>query len=168
VAFLFTNILGFILYYSYTAAPPWYVELYGFEKDFSITSSEAGLANFDALFGIKFFHELYTRNSNVFAAVPSLHAAYPIISFYFAWKKRMKIASILFAAIVIGIWFSAIYTRHHYIIDVILGVLCSIVTLFVYEKIVLKTRINRWIDSYLNRYVATKKTGIYSQTFRTD
>lgn len=149
-AFLLTNILGFILYYMYPAAPPWYVETYGFEKNFSVPGSEAGLANFDALLGIHLFKDMYIKNSNVFAAVPSLHAAYPIISLYFALKKRLRLTSILFFVILTGIWFSAIYTRHHYIIDVLLGALCALTTLFVYEKIILKTRANRWINQYVD------------------
>ncbi len=149
LAFLLTNILGFILYYTYPAAPPWYVEVHGFQKDFSVASSEAGLANFDALFGFNFFAEMYTKNSNVFAAVPSLHAAYPIISLYFAWKKRMKLTSILFFVILAGIWFAAVYTRHHYIIDVLLGAVCSVITLIFFELVIMRTRVNKWVNKYV-------------------
>lgn len=147
-AFLLTNILGFILYYLYPAAPPWYVELYGFEKNFNIPGNEAGLANFDQILGVSLFHDMYGKNANVFAAIPSLHAAYPLITLFFSVKKRLKLASWMFLIILTGIWFSAVYTRHHYIIDVLLGAICAIATIAIYEKVILKTRISNWLDKY--------------------
>jgi membrane-associated phospholipid phosphatase len=148
LAFLLTNIFGFILYYLYPAAPPWYVELYGFQENFSIPGNEAGLANFDQIMGVQLFHGMYARNANVFAAIPSLHSAYPLITLYFAVKKRLKLASWMFLIILAGIWFSAVYSRHHYIIDVLLGALCAVATIIVFEKIILKSRINSWLDKY--------------------
>jgi membrane-associated phospholipid phosphatase len=153
LAFVITNLLGFVVYYLYPAAPPWYVEIYGFVKDFSVSPNAAGLINVDAILGVNFFENLYTRNSNVFAAVPSMHAAFPIISLYFAWRKRMKLTSLLFLIVSIGIWFSAIYTRHHYIIDVLVGAVCAIGTLLFYEKVLLKSRADAWIDNYVSRHL---------------
>jgi membrane-associated phospholipid phosphatase len=148
LAFLLTNILGFALYYLYPAAPPWYVALHGFEENFSIPGNEAGLANFDRILGISLFHGMYAKNANVFAAVPSLHAAYPLTTLYFGIKKRLRLASWVFFVILVGIWVSAVYTRHHYILDVILGALCAAATIVIYEKIILKSRINDWLNRY--------------------
>jgi inositol phosphorylceramide synthase catalytic subunit len=148
LAFLLTNILGFILYYLYPAAPPWYVALYGFEQNFSIPGNEAGLANFDRILGVSLFHGMYAKNANVFAAVPSLHAAYPVITLYFGIKKRLRHASWVFFVILVGIWVSAIYSRHHYILDVILGAFCAIATIVIFEKIILRSRINGWLNRY--------------------
>jgi hypothetical protein len=148
LAFLLTNIFGFMMYYAYPAAPPWYVELHGFRENYGIPGNEAGLANFDRIFGIQLFHSMYAKNANVFAAIPSLHAAYPLITLFFGIKKRLHLASWVFLVILAGIWFSAVYSRHHYIIDVLLGALCAIATIAVYEGIVLKTRINGWLDKY--------------------
>lgn len=148
LAFLLTNLFGFALYYLYPAAPPWYVELYGFSENFEIPGNEAGLARFDEILGVELFHNMYTRNANVFAAIPSLHAAYPMISLYFALRMGLGKASRMFLIILAGIWFSAVYSRHHYIIDVALGVLCAIATIIFYTRIILKTRINHWLDRY--------------------
>lgn len=151
LAFLLTNIFGFILYYLYPAAPPWYVELYGFTQNFNIPGNEAGLANFDSLLGISLFHDMYLRNANVFAAIPSLHAAYPLVTLYFARRLRLRVASWMFLIILVGIWFSAVYTRHHYIIDVILGALCAVFTLIIYNRIILRTKIDNWLEAYTRR-----------------
>lgn len=148
LAFLLTNIFGFTLYYLYPAAPPWYVELYGFQENFSIPGNEAGLAAFDHIMGVQLFHSMYAKNSNVFAAIPSLHAAYPLITLYFAVKKRLRLASWMFLIILAGIWFSAVYSRHHYIIDVLAGAVCALATIIIFEKTILKSRIDSWLEKY--------------------
>ena len=148
LAFLLANLFGFMLYYAYPAAPPWYVEMHGFAENFSIPGNEAGLANFDRIMGIPLFHSMYAKNANVFAAIPSLHSAYPILPLYFALKRKMWWAVGVFFIICCGIWGAAVYSRHHYIIDVILGILCALATIFVLERLVLKTRVDGWLDRY--------------------
>lgn len=149
LAFALTNLFGFILYYAYPAAPPWYVELHGFEKNFSIPGNEAGLANFDRILGVQLFHGMYAKNANVFAAIPSLHSAYPLVTLYFGIKKKMWTASAVFFVIMVGIWFSAVYSRHHYIIDVVLGALCAVATIVVVEGVILKSvKANGWLERY--------------------
>jgi membrane-associated phospholipid phosphatase len=92
---------------------------------------------------------MYNKNANVFAAIPSLHAAYPIILFYFGLKKKYKIASIIFFIDILGIWFAAVYSLHHYIIDLILGGICAIFAIFAFG-IIEKTRIfRRLLHQYL-------------------
>jgi membrane-associated phospholipid phosphatase len=91
---------------------------------------------------------MYAKNSNVFAAIPSLHAAYPVISLYFAVKMRLRLASFMFLVILLGIWFSAVYSRHHYILDVLLGAACAVATILVFEKLVLKTKVDKWLQRY--------------------
>ena len=117
LAFLFVNLLGFVLYYLYPAAPPWYVQQYGFDVHFNTPGNTAGLARFDDFFGIKLFHSLYAKSSNVFAAMPSLHSAYPVVVFYFGLKNKLGLITIFFALFMMGIWFfccvlwSPLYTR---------------------------------------------------------
>ena len=147
-SFLLVNLFGFALYYAYPAAAPWYVEMHGFQENFNIPGNEAGLANFDRIVGVNLFHGMYAKNANVFAAVPSLHSAYPLISLYFAVKMRLRLASWVFLVILAGIWWAAVYSRHHYIIDVLLGAACAIATILVFEKIILKSRVNGWLGKY--------------------
>ncbi len=136
MAFLFVNILGFIIYYIYPAAPPWYVELYGFDLKIGVQGNRAGLVRFDNLIGFPIFEGIYNKNANVLAAMPSLHSAYPVIVLYFAFKKGMKLlAKVLFTIFLFGIWFSAVYSSHHYIIDIIAGVGLAILSLFIFDKV---------------------------------
>ncbi len=139
LAFLFVNIVGFTIYYIYPAAPPWYVQNYGFDLHIGVKGSRAGLERFDNLIGIPIFESIYNKNANVLAAMPSLHSAYPIIVLFYSFKKGInQIAKIFFIIFLFGIWFSAVYSSHHYIIDIIAGVLIAILTLFIFEKLILK------------------------------
>jgi inositol phosphorylceramide synthase catalytic subunit len=132
--FVFINFIGFILYYLYPAAPPWYVAQYGFEAHFNVSGGVAGLQYFDQLTGTQIFENLYKKNSNVFAAIPSLHSAYPIIVLYYGIQKRLGLINIIFGIICIGIWFTAVYTGHHYVIDVLAGIAVAIFGIWVFER----------------------------------
>ncbi|RLD60487.1 MAG: inositol phosphorylceramide synthase [Bacteroidetes bacterium] len=135
LVFLFVNIAGFIIYYIYPAAPPWYVELYGFDLQLGVSGNSAGLSRFDKIIGIPVFENIYNKNANVLAAIPSLHAAYPVIVLYYGIKKRLGWVNWLFVIFMLGIWFSAIYSNHHYIIDIILGVIITLITLLLFTTI---------------------------------
>lgn len=150
LVFLFVNLIGFCGYYIHPAAPPWYVMKYGFEPILNTPGDVAGLGRFDAMTGLGIFDFLYSRNSNVFAAVPSLHSAYMVIAFYYSLKaKYPNWLRFIFGVIMFGIWFTAIYSAHHYVIDAILGAGCAVLGIFLFEKVLLKwSPFNRFIQRY--------------------
>lgn len=141
--FVFVNIIGFIFYYIYPAAPPWYVALHGFELIPGTMGNSAGFHRFDNLVGIPVFASLYEKNANIFAAIPSLHSAYPVVLLYYGSKLKRPGLNVLFVIFMLGIWFSAVYSGHHYIIDVILGVLCAVLGIAIFEFIANKLHPNR-------------------------
>lgn len=142
LVFLLVNLIGFIGYYIYPAAPPWYAINYGMDPVLGTPGNAAGLARFDTITGLSLFESIYGRNANVFAAVPSLHAAYMVVTLCYAIFQRCKWYVItLFSLIMVGIWLTAVYSSHHYIIDVILGILCAISGIFIFEKGFMKNRI---------------------------
>lgn len=132
LTFLLVNLIGFAGYYLYPAAPPWYVSRFGFGFNPATPGNTAGLARFDSYFGISVFKALYSKSSNVFAAMPSLHASYLMIVLFYGLKFRLKAWNVLFALIMIGIWFAAVYSNHHYVLDVLAGICCAVlgITLF--------------------------------------
>lgn len=127
LTFLLVNLLGFVVYYAYPAAPPWYVHQYGFGFDPHTRGNTAGLGRFDSYFHVGIFSGLYSKSSNVFAAMPSLHASYPLTVFYYGLKYRLgwKI-NLFFGLIMVGIWFAAVYSGHHYVLDVLAGIACGL------------------------------------------
>ena len=125
-AFFGINLLGAISYMVYPAAPPWYVAMHGMgPADPLAAASAAGAARFDALIGMGFFEGFYSRNPNVFGAMPSLHTAYPVVALWQVWHlgKRWRVGAGLFAGL---IGFSAVYLQHHYILDVAGGVAAAL------------------------------------------
>ena len=152
IAFLFINLLGFCGYYIPPAAPPWYVINHGFEPVLNTPGSVAGLIRFDEMMHFPVFQSIYGNNSNVFAAVPSLHAAYMLITtVYAAISRQSKWVVGVFAFICMGIWWTAVYSTHHYIIDVILGIITAIVGLLLLEKGIMKIpAVERFIDKYVD------------------
>jgi len=139
LVFILTNFLGFVIYYIHPAAPPWYFKEYGANLIYNTQGNPAGLVRFDELLNVKVFHAIYSKNANVFAALPSLHSAYPVIVFYYALKNIKGYFNILFGVFMIGIWFSAVYSGHHYLIDVSAGVLCAVIGIYIFEIMLIKS-----------------------------
>lgn len=151
MVFLLVNLIGFTFYYIYPAAPPWYAINYGFEPVLNTPGNMAGLIRFDELLGIPLFDSIYGRNANVFAAVPSLHSAYLVVVLFYAIKKRCNWAILTIITIfLVGIWFTAVYSSHHYIIDVLLGILCALLGIVLFECILMK---QGWFKSFFNKYL---------------
>jgi inositol phosphorylceramide synthase catalytic subunit len=150
LSFLLVNLVGFVVYYVCPAAPPWYVQQYGFAFNPHTPGNTAGLGRWDAYFHVHVFAGLYAKSSNVFAAMPSLHSAYPLIVLYYGIRYRMRWWNALFALIMVGIWFAAVYASHHYVLDVLAGIGCGIagISLFNYmmRNVGWFTRlVRRWI-----------------------
>lgn len=134
--FLLVNMIGFVIYYLYPAAPPWYSQQYGFEFIANTRGNTAGLSRFDAFFNVGIFKSIYEKSSNVFAAMPSLHSSYPLIALYYAIRSKINAGLALVIGITMpGIWFAAVYTSHHYVLDVLAGIACAITGIIIVNLI---------------------------------
>ena len=122
LTFLLVNLIGFTIYYLHPAAPPWFVQQHGLSFVPLTMGSTAGLARFDALVGAGVFQGIYAKNANVFAAMPSLHSAYPVVVLFYAIRNKSGFFNLFFISIMLGIWFAAVYTSHHYLLDVLAGI----------------------------------------------
>ena len=143
LTFLLVNLIGFTIYYLYPAAPPWYVEHYGFNFHAGTPGNTGGLVKFDNYFHAGVFKSIYAKGSNVFAAMPSLHSSYPVVVLYYGIKNRLRYLSILFTIVMLGIWFTAVYASHHYILDVLAGILTAITGIVIFNLLVSKVKFFR-------------------------
>lgn len=151
LVFLLVNLIGFSLYYVHPAAPPWYVALHGYEAIPGTPGDVAGLGAFDRITGLGIFDALYARNSNVFAAMPSLHSAYTFVAFIYSIRNRSCLTwKIVLGVVTVGIWFTAVYTSHHYILDVLGGIGCALVGYVIFEYGLMKIPAFR---RFMNAYV---------------
>jgi membrane-associated phospholipid phosphatase len=125
-SFVLMNLVGWTLWLVFPAAPPWYVDRYGLGPAvLDAASSPAGLARLDSLLGIPLAANFYAKSANVFGAMPSLHCAYAtfVACMVFPLRGALRWGTVAFA---VSMAFSAIYLRHHYVLDVIAGVLLAI------------------------------------------
>lgn len=122
LGFLLLNFVGMVIWFSWPAAPPWYVALNGLgPANMHALPSPAGTARFDQLIGFPLFHGFYSRSVNVFGAMPSLHCAYPTLTYLVSrgHDRRLDVATFGFAVIVV---FSSMYLQHHYALDALAGI----------------------------------------------
>jgi len=152
LVFLFTNLIGFSFYYIYPAAPPWYAMKYGFDPIISTPGNMGGLSRFDELINYPLFASIYGRNANVFAAFPSLHSSYLVITLFYSIRGKSPVPiRLLIALFMIGIWGTAVYTAHHYVIDVLAGIACALAGIFLFEYGWMKLPFfKRFFNKYLN------------------
>lgn len=154
LVFLLVNLIGFAGYYIHPAAPPWYAMNYGFDPVLDTPGNVAGLRRFDELLGCAVFDSIYGRNANVFAAVPSLHAAYMVVTLVYSIINHCRKWLIaLFAVIMVGIWWTAVYSGHHYLIDVLLGILCAMLGILLFEKGLMRWEVFRRFFERYARYI---------------
>lgn len=151
ITFFVVNLLGFVVYYTFPAAPPWYVYEHGFVFEPNTPGNTGGLARFDDYFNVQVFKSIYAKGSNVFAAMPSLHSAYPVIVMYYGLKNKLGYANILLGAVVVGIWFTAVYTSHHYILDVLAGILTAVAGINLFNYLFTYVPL---LKGFLDRYAA--------------
>jgi len=149
LTFVLVNLIGFVIYYLYPAAPPWYVLDHGFVFIAHTPSNPAGLIRFDHLINLPVFQSIYKQGSNVFAAMPSLHSSYPVIVLYYGLKNKMGAMNLVFGVVMLGIWFTAVYASHHYLLDVFAGITCAIIGISLFNWLmkhtVLKTLVKKML-----------------------
>ena len=133
----------------YPAAPPWYVYSFGFGQPphTSYWGLGAGaLVNVDKMIGMNFFQTLWGGfNPNHFAAIPSLHGAYPAAVAFFTYKKFHRWPGLLLLY-PLGVWYSAVYLNQHYIIDLIIGVGYLAVAYLIADRILIPKVFSRFIS----------------------
>jgi len=124
-AVFLAHVVGFTVYVLFPAAPPWYVAAHGLgPADLAAPASAAGAARFDDIVGIPIFANFYAQNRNVFAAVPSMHVGLQVVIALALRPKhpRLAVAMWAFSGLVA---FSAVYLDHHYVVDLLAGVLAA-------------------------------------------
>lgn len=130
-SFLLVNVMGYVTYFVYAAAPPWYVTQYGLgPARLDVRPAAAAAHRFDALLGTRFFDQMYGRGVDVFGAYPSLHVAYPLIAAILAFRlPELRWARWPAVAFFLLMCLSAVYLQHHYVTDVVLGIVYAVAAL---------------------------------------
>ncbi len=83
---------------------------------------------------------------NKFDAFPSLHAAITLVTILVIAKYRKKWLWV-FIPVLAGIFISLIYCRYHYFIDIIAGVVWTLIAYYIVEKYY-----DKWYQKYFTAY----------------
>lgn len=110
---------AFITYVLFPAVPPWMASEKGIipyvykimDLTFLSLPNRIDLPSVYQFFG-----------ANLVAAVPSLHAAYPWLTFLF-FINKFNILGWLLLPYVLGVWFSIVYLGEHYVFDIFIAVI---------------------------------------------
>ncbi len=142
IGFFVVNLLGWVVWFVYPAAPPWYVDQYGAGPAIlDVVSSPAGLARMDAWLGLPVATSFYSKSANVFGALPSLHVAYATLVAWVVWPLGgwLRTGTLAFA---LSMGFSAVYLRHHYLLDVLAGGLLALLVAPVVQAALRRNSVN--------------------------
>ncbi len=127
---------AFITYILFPAMPPWMASSFGYIPQVHEITGVVMSHFFATNINIPSIYSLFAGNP--VAAMPSLHAALPLMTFYFLFKWNKKLG-LLFLPYVLAVWFAVIYLGEHYFIDVAMGALYSTVIFVCIEKVHMST-----------------------------
>jgi membrane-associated phospholipid phosphatase len=141
--FIAVNLAGLATYYLYPAAPPWYFATHDAGPvDLTTPANAAAALRWDALTGIPYFAHFYARGATVFGAIPSLHAAYPLMVWLYVRPLKNRGASIACFLFFLLVSFSAVYLQHHYVVDVLVAIAYVLIA-YATERLITKVRRSR-------------------------
>ena len=116
-SYLLLTYAGYVTYVLYPMAPPWYAANMGRIPDIDKILGHV-LWRHSVSHPVVIIYDKF--EANPVAAMPSLHAAFPVLVFCIVWYLWPKFGwlSVLYP---IGMNFSVVYMGEHYVIDVLVG-----------------------------------------------
>jgi hypothetical protein len=123
-SFAVLHVLTLCIYIAYPAAPPWWVYENGPSLPTPGHSMPVGFPTGSMLSGL--FH----LSPNRFAAVPSLHGAYPLLLMLVLAMHGVRSRWIWIAGLyAVSMWFACIFLDQHYIVDLLIGAVLVVAAL---------------------------------------
>ncbi len=122
-AFTVLNFSAIVVYLVMPVAPPWWVTLNGMTQPTAelVTQSNMSAAMHGAL-----IQGMIGNASQWFAAVPSLHGAYPVLLVLLFPRKQSRLALAAITFYAVAMWTSTVVLNQHYVIDLVAGALLAI------------------------------------------
>lgn len=122
-AFFALHVLGICIYLLLPVAPPWWVGLYGMAQPSAELLAQTKMSA--AMDGV-IVQNLIQNASQWFAAVPSLHGAYPVLLLLLALKDRSRLTICLLALYAAAMWVTTVVLNQHYIVDLLAGAVIAL------------------------------------------
>lgn len=122
-AFTVLNFSAIVIYLVMPVGPPWWVSLNEFAQPTTELVSQANLAG--AMHGA-LIQGMIGNASQWFAAVPSLHGAYPVLLLLLSSWIRGRWVRVGIAVYACTMWSATVVLNQHYIIDLLAGALLAV------------------------------------------
>ncbi len=131
--FVVMTTLGYITYVFYPAVPPWLASQRG-----ALAPTHRLVLEVWEHLGQHAIAQTFS-GSNVYAndvaAIPSLHAAYPVMIAMFFWSGARPAARALLALYAVSMALVLVYSAEHYVVDILLGWLYAVGTALVMQRL---------------------------------
>jgi hypothetical protein len=122
LALMLMSFAAFLCYLLIPVAPPRFSGSFGE----ALAVTDIARSTFEQMHFAPVTTWLYgSISGNPVAAFPSLHSAYPLLAYLFA-RDRWPRASLVLLAWSFAIWFAVVYLGHHYVIDVLGGIVWAV------------------------------------------
>jgi inositol phosphorylceramide synthase catalytic subunit len=121
--FTVLNFSAIVVYLLLPVAPPWWVTLNGMARPTTELVAHANVAG--AMHGA-LIQGMIRNASQWFAAVPSLHGAYPVLLLLLIPRNRNRLALPAVAFYGCAMWTATVVLNQHYVIDLVAGALLAI------------------------------------------
>lgn len=153
------NIAGVMTHLLFPCAPPWFITLYGENKEanYDMPGYAAGLTRVTYATGTHLVDKGFHASPIVFGAVPSLHSAMAVMScFFLCYYSRWNIVKVGICAFVVLQWWATIYLDHHWRLDLLVGMLYSIIVFTILKRgifgtsLKISTKDERFYNARLN------------------
>ncbi|WP_371480988.1 phosphatase PAP2 family protein [Kitasatospora sp. NBC_00315] len=118
-AYVVLTYVGFLTYVLYPADPPWLTSQEGHMP--AVTRVVQDLLSSSGMPRAGSIFENGSQFANDVAAMPSLHAAYPMLLAVFFWRGASQPVRVLLAAYPLAMAFILVYGAEHFIIDILVG-----------------------------------------------
>lgn len=123
-AFTVLNFGAIVIYLLLPVAPPWWVSLNEFTQPTVELVSQANMA---AAMDGALIQGMIGNASQWFAAVPSLHGAYPVLLLLLSRWIRGRWVRAGIAAYGCAMWAATVVLNQHYIVDLLAGALLAVI-----------------------------------------
>ena len=132
LAFAIMSFMAILIYLLIPVAPPWWVSLYGMAQPTGELLAQTRIN--EAMDGA-LIQGMIKNAAQWFAAVPSLHGAYPVLLALLALRDRSRITLVLIILYGAAMWAATVILNQHYIIDLAAGALIAVLAWLITPRI---------------------------------
>jgi len=130
-AFILLSYAALVTYVLFPAAPPWLAAQHSYLPPVHQVLADT-LKAFPSRLSLPGIYQAF--NPNPVAAIPSVHAAYPTLMLLFAVRYFGKRGLVVFPYVA-SVWLAVIYMGEHYVIDVLIGIVYSVIAYLLAERV---------------------------------